>query len=240
MAAFRKYMFDLDFGQPSRAAQAAAAAAAEAEEEADAEPEPDEPPPPTFSLEELSFARDAAFEEGRQSGLAEAQEQTERQTAEALASLSEQIQAVFQRQEDANEAHSRTAARVALAVLKKMLPAAAEAHAFGEVTRVVEEVVGHLLDEPRIIVKVAEPLVEAVRERLEAVCQAHGFEGRVVVQADGRLIAGDCKVEWTDGGAERDQVRLMQEIEETLERALAPPEHRALAAETQNDEFAGT
>lgn len=239
MAAFRKYMFDLDFGQPSRAAQAAAAAAAEEEaEEEDEQEQPDEPPPPTFSLEELSFARDAAFEEGRQSGLAEAQEQTERLIAEALTSLAEQMQAVFQRQDEANESHAHTAARVGLAVLKKMLPAAAETHAFGEVTRVVEDVVGHLLDEPRIIVKVAEPLVEAVRERLEAVCQAHGFEGRVVVQADGRLIAGDCKVEWTDGGAERDQARLMQEIEETVERALAPPERRA-QAEAENDEFAG-
>lgn len=234
-------MFDLDFSAPAQAARAAEAEEVEEEDGDEAEPDqPPEPPPPTFSLEELAFARDAAFEEGRQAGVAETQEQVERLTASALANLSEQMQMVFQRQEEANEAHSRTAARVALAVLKKILPAACETHAFGEVTRVVEEVVGHLLDEPRIIVKVAEPLLEAVRERLEAVCQAHGFEGRVVVQSDGRMPAGDCKVEWTDGGAERDQVRLMQDIEETIERALAPPERRAPAAEDQDGEFAGT
>lgn len=239
MAAYRKYMFDLDFGMPAQPARAAEPEEADAEgAEAEAE-QPDEPPPPTFSLEELAFARDAAFEEGRQAGLAEAQEQTEQLTAAALASLAEQMQTVFRRQDEAHEANSRTAARVALAVLKKMLPAACETHAFGEVTRVVEEVVGHLLDEPRIIVKVAEPLVAAVRERLEAVCQTHGFEGRVVVQADPRLEGGDCRVEWTDGGAERDQARLMAEIEETVERALAPPERRA-QAEAGNAEFAGT
>jgi flagellar assembly protein FliH len=125
---------------------------------------------------------------------------------------------------------------VALAVLKKVLPAACELHAFDEVTRVVEEVVGHLLDEPRIIVKTAEPLVEAVRERLEAVCASHGFEGRVVVQADARLSPGDCRVEWADGGAERDQARLMADIEATIERSLAPPERRV----EEHEEFAGT
>jgi flagellar assembly protein FliH len=234
MASYRKYMFDLDFDHP---VPRAPVADAEPEQmEAQPEPEPEPEPPPMFSEEELAFARDAAFEEGRQAGIAEEQGRNERMTATALAALADQMSTVFRQQDEANEANGRAAVRVAQAVLKKVLPAACEHHAFEEVTRVVEEVVGHILDEPRIIVKVAEPLVEAVRERLEAVCQAHGFEGRVVVQADARLASGDCRVEWTDGGAERDQVRLMQEVEATVERALAPPERRVEAA----GDFAGT
>lgn len=233
MASYRKYMFDLDFDHPSPRAPVAEQVEADEPEEP---PEPEPPPPPMFSEEELAFARDAAFEEGRQAGEAEAQQRTERLAANALNALSDQMSGLFRQQEEANDANARTAVRVALAVLQKVLPAACEQYGFAEVTRVVEEVVGHLLDEPRIIVKVAEPLVEPVRERLEAVCQAHGFEGRVVVQPDPRLNPGDCRVEWTDGGAERDQARLMQEIEATIERSLAPPERRVENA----DEFAGT
>jgi len=237
MSTFRKYMFDLDFDHPHPqqplAADEVEAEHAEVEPEVEAEPEP---PPPMFSEEELAFARDAAFEEGRQAGLAEAQEQSERLTATALNALSDQFQNVFHQQAEANDANVAAAVRVAQAVFRKVLPAACGQYAFEEVTRVVEEVVGHVLDEPRIIVKVAEPLMEAVRERLEAVAQSHGFEGRVVVQADNRLRSGDCRVEWTDGGAERDQARLMEEIEATIERALAPPERRLEGA----GEFAGT
>lgn len=238
MATYRKYMFDLDFDRPAPPHGAAAAMEDEAMD-ADAEPEMEaepEPPPPMFSEEELAFARDSAFEEGRQAGVAEAQEQIERVTAMALANLADQFATVFRQQEEANDANARAAVRVAQAVLKKVLPAACEAHAFEEVTRVVEEVVGHILDEPRIIVKVADPLVEPVRERLEAAAQSHGFEGRVVVQADARLQPGDCRVEWTDGGAERDQARLMQDIDATIERGLAPPERRIEGA----GDFAGT
>lgn len=233
MASYRKYMFDLDFDHP---VPRAPVAEAEPDEEDAPPPEPEPEPAPMFTEEELAFARDAAFEEGRQSGMAEAQGMTERLTANALSALSDQIATLYRQQEEANEANSRGAVRVAMAVLKKILPATCEANAFEEVTRVVEEVVGHILDEPRIIVRVAEPLVDAVRERLEAVCQSHGFEGRVVVQADTRLPPGDCRVEWTDGGAERDQARLMQDVEATIERALAPPERRVETA----DDFAGT
>lgn len=233
MTKFRKYMFDMDFGHPhpKPAEDAAPVEAVPAEPEA--------PPPPTFSEEELAIAREAAFAEGHQAGLAEAHESIDQQIAQALAAITGQMESVFRRQDEANDANARNAARVAMAVMRKVLPAACEAHAFDEVARVVEEVVGHILDEPRIIVRLAAHLVEPVRERLEAAAQSHGFEGRVVVQADPRLMAGDCKVEWTDGGAERDQQRLMQEIEATVERALAPPE-RGFGETAATGEFAGT
>lgn len=236
MVSYRKYMFDLDFDRPQPRAvpEARVEEPEEAEDIAEPEPEP-EPPPPMFSEEELALAREAAYQEGRQAGEAQANQRTERLAANVMIALSDQMATLFRQQEEANEANSRAAVRVAMSVLKKVLPAACEANAFNEVTRVVEEVVAHILDEPRIIVKVGEQLVDAVRERLDAVCQAHGFEGRVVVQADVRMIPGDCRVEWTDGGAERDQVRLIEEIEATVERALG-----AETTADDADEFAGT
>lgn len=221
MAKLQKYMFDLDFDNPDAPAEAAQAAAV-AEQVAEPE-EPEAPPPPTFTEEDLAITRESAYAEGRDAGRAEAMETVEQSVAASLTAVTGHMDALFRRQEEANDANARNAVRVTMAVLRKVLPAACEKHAFDEVARVVEEVVGHILDEPRIIVRLAADLVEPVRDRLEAVAQAHGFEGRVVVQADPRLPAGDCRVEWTDGGAERDQVRLMQEIEAAVERALDHP-----------------
>lgn len=234
--AYRKYMFDLDFDQPPPPAEPLVAA----EPAAPAEEVEEVPPPPTFSEEELNLAREAAFAQGRETGLAEAAEATESLAATALARLSAQMDALFRQQEEANDANARNAVRVAMAVLRKMLPAACEKHAFDEVARVVEEVVGHILDEPRIIVRVAQPLVEPVRERLEAVAERQGFEGRVVVQADPRLAPGDTRVEWTDGGAERDQARLWQDIEATVARALATQAGPQAVCVHDGEDFAGT
>lgn len=226
----RRFTFDYDFDAPARLPvmdEDVVNAAVAAAEEASAEPEP---PPPTFSEEDLLLTRASAFEEGRQSGFTEASETIEQAIAATLQSVSNHMERVSRQQEEANDINSRTAVRVAVAVLRKVLPAACELHAFEEVTRVVEEVIGHILDEPRIIVRVAAELVEPVRGRLEMVAEAQGFEGRVVVQADPRLKAGDCRVEWTDGGAERDQTRLINDIEAAVERALAPPERRMAPA----------
>jgi flagellar assembly protein FliH len=219
MAEMRKFMFDVDFSPqlPQRVEKPVV-------EETVDEPEDDFAPSATFSEEELTLARDSAFEEGRQQGRSEGAADVTRRVAAALEGIAGQLAELARIQAEANDEAARNAVRVALAALAKMLPAYCEKNACDEVARVVEEVIAHVLDEPRVIVRVAVDIVEEVRPHLEAAAENRGFEGRVVVQGDGRLQSGDCRVEWGDGGAERDQARLMKEIEATVARALAPPE----------------
>jgi flagellar assembly protein FliH len=220
--AYKKYMFDLDFGPPSASSRQRQQEAAEAQYEHEQEPEPDLPPPPSFTEEDLQVVREAAYEEGHRAGLTEGVESTEHLMAEAMTRLAEALTSLHEAQEEAADANQRVAARVAMAVLKKVLPATCEQNAFEEVIRTVQDCFANVLDEPRIIVRVEQDLVDPVRDRLEAVAGMHGFEGRVVVQPDPRVMRGDCRVEWTDGGAERDQVRLIADIEAAVERSVAP------------------
>ena len=237
MATIRKFTFDNDFGPrpPEHLKREEPVVVAGSDEDED--DNLSVAPPPTFSEEELNLARDSAFEEGRHHGNVEAHQTIDARVAAAMGNLGQQIPDLHRLQIEANDETRRDAIRLASAILKKMLPASCAQHAFAEVAHVVEEVIGHVLDEPRIIVKVADDLVDSMRSRLEEVADSHGFEGRVVVQADARLAPGDCKVEWADGGAERDQARLMDEIDGAVERALSDPQSGQHNAE---QEFAGT
>jgi len=221
--AYRKYMFDLDFDPPPPrfpSADVPDEMTLVIEDPAEEDPEP----PPTFSEEDLQLVRESAFAEGFRAGESEALDTAEGRMTEAMTRLSEAMAGLGQAQAESADEAQRVAARVAMAVLRKVLPAACEEHAFDEVVRTVVDCLGAVLDEPRIIVRVTEELVDPVRERLDPLVGEHGFEGRVVVQADARLPAGDCRVEWTDGGAERDQARLIADIEAAVARALAPAE----------------
>lgn len=221
--AYKKYMFDLDFGPPPANRPKAVE---QTEESWDEEMLAETPPPPTFTEEDLQVVREAAYDEGHRTGLDEASETQQALLSTAMDKISAQMAELGAVQEEANDQNQRVAARVAMAVLKKVLPAACEQYAFDEVGRTVLECFAHVLDEPRIIVRVEPGLVDRVKEYLEPAALQNGFEGRVVVQADVRMVLGDCRVEWTDGGAERDQARLLGDIEAAVERSLAPPERR--------------
>ncbi len=49
---------------------------------------------------------------------------------------------------------------------------------------------------------------------------AHGFEGRMVITADAALGSGDCRVEWADGGINRDRAATEAAIAEVVTRYI--------------------
>jgi flagellar assembly protein FliH len=72
--------------------------------------------------------------------------------------------------------------------------------------------------EPRLVVRVAPNLAEALRTDIDALCAEHGFAGRVVILAEDALAGADCRIEWADGGIERDLAKTFADIEQSAER----------------------
>ncbi|HXW28667.1 MAG TPA: flagellar assembly protein FliH, partial [Xanthobacteraceae bacterium] len=54
----------------------------------------------------------------------------------------------------------------------------------------------------------------------EALVRTHGFEGRLVVLAEPEIAAGDCRVEWADGGMVRDRAAVERSIDDAVNRYL--------------------
>lgn len=191
------------------------------EEEAEADEEEfEEPPAPTFSEEEVAAAQQSAFDEGKTAGLQEANAQFERQIASALTQIATTIPQVFQQHSQSQEEHEAHALSVARAVSKKIIPAYAEKHGLDEILHVVNLCLEPLRAEPRLIIKVHETLREETQEKVSKIADEIGYDGRVVVMAHEELVPGDCRVEWAEGGAERNSETLWQQIDEIIERNL--------------------
>lgn len=213
MGQFEKFLFDISF-DAEKSAKAKAAAAAQAAAEV--------PPAPTFSEAELAAARQAAFAEGRAAGVAEAEGCHAARLATAVEALTPQIAALAQDVAAAADARRRDSLEAALTVVRKLFPQLARAHGLEELHTVVEQCLERLRDEPRVVIRCADADLDALQARAEQAAARSGFEGKLVFLADERLKTGDLRVEWADGGAERDQKALWQEIDAVIARALAP------------------
>jgi len=225
MAEVRKFTFDIDFSDPAPILSVSGTPLVVEEVK-----EPSAPPPPTFSEEELAEAREASFNQGKEDGVRETEAATERMIANTLNVIAAGLQALVKAQEDANEETFRSAVEVAVAVTGKILPETVKRHGAMEIEALVGKIMPHLLDQPRIIVRAHSLMVAGMKEKLEELADANGFEGRVVVMPDDKIPAGDCRLEWADGGAERSAERTWTEIEnivrthiEASERVFEPP-----------------
>jgi flagellar assembly protein FliH len=53
-------------------------------------------------------------------------------------------------------------------------------------------------------VRVNDALYATAKEKLDDIVRVRSFEGRLVVLAEPDIAVGDCRIEWADGGINRD------------------------------------
>ena len=217
MAKLQKYLFDTDFGTP-RIAPVDMGYAEEIPPLEDAEPPP--PPPPTFSEEELMLARQQAYDQGREAGLQEAQATLEQMCGMALATAAHHLQSLGVAQAAETEQVTRTAAAVAVSLVRKLHPEFVRLYGVAEIESAVMDCLSHLDRIAKVTVKVAPALVEVMKDKVKGLAERAHFDGKLLVAGDASLAPGDCRVEWGDGGAERDQAGTWAHIDQAVEAAL--------------------
>ena len=235
---YKKFMFDTDFDElAERRERARAKAAAEAAgQEEEPEPEP-EPEVPTFSEEDLARAREEGRTEGLRVGTEQAASATEKQIADALTTIVQQAQSLFDAQAETNQNLTHHAVSVASALVRKLFPTLNQQTAQDQVQSMLETALGQLSGEPEIIVRVPADLAEDLHGRIEAVSAMSGFRGNVKVLGDPALTIGECRLEWSSGGVMRSTKDLAKQLDEIVARNLATAGHPgatdAMDAETE-------
>lgn len=211
-----KFLFDTCFDpEQARCSQQQA-------EEAAVEEEAAEPPPPTFSEEELASARAEAQAAGREQGLQEASQSKERYAADALSAIAQRLESLLQTEDGRDQERVRSALDVGLAIVRKLFPKLAFAQALPEIEGLIADCLARLHEEPRIVIRVADSILDPLRQHIDALTQRCGFEGKVVLIAEDQMEPGAVRVEWADGGAERDVSQTWRDIEKLIERHTGP------------------
>jgi len=202
MGAATKFLFDVDFtatgGKPERLTITLAEHAlklAEAE----------------------TFAHRRGYEDARTDAGIEAERRSALALEAIAASLAEASVAL-----KAIEARLECeAVEVAVAVARKLAPALVAGEPFAEISALASSCFRELIAAPHIAVRVNDELYAAIREKLEVIARARGFEGRLVVLAEAEVAAGDCRIEWADGGINRDSAAADAAIGEAVARYVS-------------------
>jgi flagellar assembly protein FliH len=204
MAAISKFLFDTDFdagGDPL--------AARPASPRADTR---------RYTGAEVEAAKASAHAEGVAAGRAMAEQEIGRKIAEVLSAVGTQLGAVMAEAAKTHESRTREAVTAASEIVRKLLPALGKREAMAEIEALITDCLARLHDEPRLVVRVSDELLDEVRQRIDQLSGAAAFSGRVILLADNALKPGDARIEWADGGADRDTGALWREIEGAIQR----------------------
>lgn len=178
------------------------------------------PPEPTYTAADLAEAEQTGFSRGREDGAEEVRAGVEQAARKALEGLGEQLRTLFATVETESARHEAAALRLAMRVIRKLLPEMERRHGTAEIQAILRDCLERRRTEPRLVIRTSDAVHELVRGCTEELAEELGFEGRLVFLTEEGLGPSDVRVEWADGGLERQVAAVETEIDEILAKAL--------------------
>lgn len=177
-------------------------------------------PPPKFSLDDMEAAKKQAFEEGEQAGRNSAEAEHAHMVEQALAAIEGRLGQLAEAQNQAAAAARAEAVSAAAAIAGKLASHTMAREPLREIEALVLRCMDDMRDEPRLVVRVAEGVAKLLDERIDSLVAQSGFGGKVMLVPDDTLPPTDCRVDWADGSAERNQAALEREVDQAVQRYI--------------------
>jgi flagellar assembly protein FliH len=200
MGAPAKFLFDTDFGAPDKSRDR---------------------PTQAEMAEKIAAAEQRAYRDGFDAGQREAKAESDRRVALALEEIRLGMQGIAAGFAGIETRMETEAVDVAVAVARKLCSELIAAEPLGEITGLVKDCFSHLVSTPHLVVRINASLYEVAREGIERMAKQSGFEGRLVILAEPEIAAGDCRIEWADGGVVLDRAAIDAKIDELVGRYIA-------------------
>jgi flagellar assembly protein FliH len=185
MTAPTKFLFDSDFGNGPR-----------------------KPTEPMITVAEhavkLAEGETASHRRGYAQGQNDAQVEVDRRIAATLDTIAKSIAAASAALQAIEARLECEAVEVAVAVARKLAPTLIAREPFAEISALASDCFRQLVTAPHIVVRVNDAVYATAKEKLEDIARGCSFEGRLVVLAEPDIATGDCRIEWADGGINRD------------------------------------
>lgn len=177
---------------------------------------------PTITLVEherrRADAESQAYRNGFAAGQAQAMGEITQHIATSLALCADGLDKLSRALNGIEARLETEAVEVAVAVANKLAPELITREPFAEISALATECFKHLVTTPHVVVRVGADIYDTAKHKLEEIAHARGFEGRLVVHSEASMAAGDCRIEWAEGGVTRDRAEAAAAIDDVVAR----------------------
>ena len=167
---------------------------------------------------DLQDADASGYRRGFAAAKAEVLAEAEQRSAAALERVAATLEQVMRGLSGVEAMLETEAVDVAVAVAKKLAPALIEREPLAEIAALAMDCFRHLVTAPHVVVRVNDAQHASVGKPIEEMVRARGLASHLVVLAEPDIQAGDCRIEWADGGVNRDRRATEAVIDEAVSR----------------------
>jgi flagellar biosynthesis/type III secretory pathway protein FliH len=165
------------------------------------------------SEEQLATIREEAY----QAGFNAAQEQTEKQTANALSMLATKLKTLDQN----TLTIEREAVSLAVITARKLASTLLADQSMAQVEAVIHDALSHMPKDIHLLITVNEESLDEVKTMVDAMPEAQFMTGKLIINGSAELAPSDCTIKWSEGEITRDIAGLTQSIDTIITNYLS-------------------
>lgn len=175
-----------------------------------------EPEVKTYSEEEMSEKIKAAEQDAYERGFKTAQESIDSTVASLLENINNKLMTMVADSSNLTCELQQQSFELAQAVMTKLVPTLTEENAVEIVKGFISENFNNFKKEAKLSFYIHPDIISYVQETIAKLANSYDFEGKIALHKDPTLKTADCRIEWENGGIERNTAELSGRIEEIL------------------------
>ena len=177
-----------------------------------------QPAPPAYTAADVERARAEGYASGFAAGQAEASARADSEIGAVMQNFAANAASLLNALQAGTASSRADAAALAFTAARKLAPALVATRPQAEIEAVLRDCLTHLNREPHIVLRIADTLVDRLKETVDHMALERGLSGRIILLGQSGIAEGDCVVEWADGGVVRSHADIEAEIAETITR----------------------
>ena len=180
---------------------------------------------PSYSKEELDAAVKMAEEKAYEQGRAEAIGEEDKKRDLLLEDISRQLTDIFAGLDKKATEVENSALQFAIELVRKILPTLEKERAEVEVKNFMAQNFANFAGQETLSFAFNPATVTLVADSIGKLAEQNDFEGKIAVHKDDTLGPSDCRIEWKNGGVERNVSETLYKVKELLDNNTQEREH---------------
>lgn len=176
-----------------------------------------EKPKPVYTEEQMQAFRRESYDEGFSEGSKALQDEEFLRLRALMLNVERHLHQLTQAGLDIWQNQLAEMQEVALVIARKILPAYTQKYGTLEIEAILSRIIGEMSHEPRLVIRVSPENFETMDQKIHEITLQKAYAGKVIVLSDDEFGTSDCRVEWADGGIDRDLRSLWYDIDRILE-----------------------
>lgn len=173
----------------------------------------------TYSEEELEEQVRIAEERGYENGFKTASEGIDAKNTRLWEDINTRLMMLAANSGERESEVERQMLEIVKTAIHKIVPALEAEKSAEIVNHFLSNNFARFKNEAKLAFYFNPETVGAVQENIARLANIHDFEGKISLHKDVSLGIADCRIEWENGGVERNSDKMLEKIDKTLEDA---------------------